>query len=152
MLWNVLGKRQCLESELRRCHVEGLFAGVNQIRVILPFGLCIRSANQQRPQYIVTLTSRLTQGWAWQPSTSWTSAPRAILTRWTVLKALGHQESNGDQFHRCGVSTQPLRMHQGIPLPQASASFMLTNTEMGHGHLCHSWRKTLTLQPMVRPT
>ncbi len=33
---------------------------VNQIRAILPFGLCIRSADQQHPKYIVTLTSRLT--------------------------------------------------------------------------------------------
>ncbi len=32
---------------------------VNQIRAILPFGLCIRSADQQRPN-IVTLTSCLT--------------------------------------------------------------------------------------------
>ncbi len=35
------------------------FTSVNQIRVILPFGLCIRSADQQRPN-IVMLTSRLT--------------------------------------------------------------------------------------------
>ncbi len=48
------------KKSLMKLHGVGAKVGrVNQIRVILPFGLCIRSANQQRPNIIVMLTSCL---------------------------------------------------------------------------------------------
>ncbi len=54
-----LCSRQSIYPTLRPRPCPPAHASVNQIRVILPFGLFIRSADQQRPNIIVTLTSRL---------------------------------------------------------------------------------------------